>query len=186
MRAEVVILSAAALLLGACQREAGLGAASSAPTPARAPVSAPASAGPHREPGLWQMRMSIHGVATVQQREICLDQEAEPKVALWGGQAKSRCSRDQADAQPDGSYRIAASCDQGAGGHVEVSGSMTGDAAKAYAVHIQRTTTRAADPMDDGRMEITTEFRRLGPCRPGQAGGDLESYGARVNVLAPG
>jgi hypothetical protein len=131
------------------------------------------------------MRMKIAGVATVQERKICLDAKAEPKIALWGAQARARCSRDRVEAQPHGWVKITASCDQGSGGQVEVTGSLTGDPAKAYTVHIQRTATGAADPMDDGRLLITTEFRRLGPCKPGQAGGDMESYGTTVNVLAP-
>jgi hypothetical protein len=166
MRAGILTSSALALLLCAAP-------AICAPEP------------PHREPGLWEMRMSIHGVATVQKREICLDKEAEPKIALWGGQAKSRCARDSVEAQPDGSFKIAASCSQGAGGHVEVTGTLTGDTAKAYKVHIVRTTTGAAVWMDNGRLEITTEFRRIGACRPGQKGGDVDAYGKRINLLAP-
>lgn len=184
MRTRIVTTGAVALLLCACQNNNGAGGAPNSPAGQTA-ASAPGGSALHRQPGLWQMRVSIQDGGVVQTREICLDAGAEPKVALWGAQAKSRCSRDSVEAQPDGSFTISASCDQGALGRVEVSGSMTGDPAKAYSVHIRKVTTGAANYDDNGSLEINTEFSRIGPCRPGQAGGELEVNGTRRNVLAP-
>jgi hypothetical protein len=77
--------------------------------------------------------------------------------------------------QPDGSIKIAGSCDLPNGGHSETTGVVTGDFATHYAVTMTNTISDTGTPMD-GAHTIKMDAKYLGACPAGvEAGAMLDA-----------
>jgi hypothetical protein len=174
------------LLLSACgQQEGATPAAPSNQASASAPVPAPPP-GPHRRPGLWELRTSTEGVDGVERTRICLDQGSDPQIALWGAQATHGCNHSEVERLPDGSWRFRASCWLGSGGQLSTSGVASGDLANRYVVRAEASRSAAEAPQMNRTVRVTTEAQRIGNCPAGWSGGDMETGPMRINALQVG
>jgi len=170
----------ALVCLAACSKPASTaGAASSAPaaTPA-APASGPLTAEtmPHRKPGLWRQSMVMEGVNTPMPTvDMCLDAVSEAKMSMFGqNMRKGHCEREQINRNLDGSMSFDSSCDFGPGGKTVSHGTLTGDFNSGYKLMLE--SSHGTGPAT--KMTLTSTW--MGPCAPGQKGGDVIMPGGRV------
>ncbi|HYE42250.1 MAG TPA: DUF3617 family protein, partial [Caulobacteraceae bacterium] len=105
---------------------------------------------------------------------VCLDEETESRMAIWGGQVTNdMCSQNRVSRKPDGSIEFSSVCDMGSGGRTTSQGTATGDLTSNYVVKVQSTTTGATVPQMNRSSNMTIASRRVGACEPGQKGGDM-------------
>ncbi len=177
--ATVALVVALTLTAAACNRDQATDEPSDAarpPAPAQtAPAAGDADDMPRRKAGLWEMTMSIEGedMAPVVTR-VCLDDATESRMSLWGGQMTDEmCQKNEVTRGPDGSVRFSSVCNMGSGGVTRTTGTATGDLTTNYVVRIQSTTSGAQLPQMNRDTRSTIASRRVGPCEPGQKGGDM-------------
>jgi hypothetical protein len=178
--------------LAACNRQAqtpsGAPAASGGPAASSAAASAapPAEpAKPRRKPGLWEQHLSLGGTDMVQTSQICIDDATEQKLSMFGAQVnRQMCKTYQLMRKLDGSWAFSSVCSMGSGGTVTTAGTVTGDFATAYKVRSETTTTGAVVPQMNGDRKVDIDAAWMGPCKPGQKGGDMIlPNGMKVNLL---
>ena len=186
------VVGLTALGLAACGKPApapssapasGAPAASSAAASA-APVGA-VPAKPRRKPGLWEQHLSEGGTDTVQTSQVCIDDATEQKLSMAGAQpSRESCKTYQLTRKPDGSWAFSSVCNLGSGGVVTTAGTVTGDFATAYKVRSETTTKGAAVAHMNGDRKVDIDAAWMGPCKPGQKGGDMVlPNGMKVNLL---
>jgi hypothetical protein len=173
MTRAIACLALSALALAACSKKAEDAATSNA-TPAAAPAAALKP-----QVGLWeavtQMQMPVAGAPAMKMSmQVCID-EASLRDDGWvqGGQQQSvdgtECSR--AVTPAPGGYSVKTTCTAKGGGVTNIDSHITGDFKTRYSmantIHVQGgpAQAQAAD------IRSTGEFRYLGPCPAGQAGG---------------
>jgi hypothetical protein len=185
-----------ALGLAACGRHPGAAnsapasgapAASSAASKAAPNAAAPAAlpAKPRRKPGLWEQHLSLGGTDMVQTSQICIDDVTEQKLSMFGAQInRQNCKTYQLMRKTDGSWAFSSVCNMGSGGTVTTAGTVTGDFATAYKVRSDTTTVGAVVPQMNGDRKVDIDAAWMGPCKPGQKGGDMVlPNGMKVNLL---
>ncbi len=174
--------------LAACNKS-GSTAGSSA-----AAGAAPAAAGPltvnqipQRKPGLWTQNMVMDraptGAGAIQ---LCVDAASEAKMNLAAQNiAGAKCATPQFSRALDGSITFTNSCDMGANGKIQTTGTIKGDFNSGYVATIATTTTGAPMAAMNGAHTMVVNATWTGPCAPGQTGGDMILPGGmKVNGMA--
>jgi hypothetical protein len=166
-------------------------AACSKPAPANATASAsgPLTANqmPHRKPGLWRQVMTMDGTAPAGPgMQLCVDEASEAKMSAFAQRIPGggHCPPAQFARNLDGSMSFAESCDNGANGKSATSGVIRGDFNSGYTeeMDMQYSGSPVASLNGAHKMIITATW--LGPCAPGQKGGDLIlANGMKRNIL---
>ena len=186
---RVLLMMSAAVALAACQKSPGTSAAS-APGASPAPVSADGV--PHRRAGLWQQTISREGqqggvMSAMGSMKLCVDAASEARSAVLGhvndaGRlAGKHCNAPSVSRGLGGGYTFTSTCAMGGTGTVTSKGSITGDMATAYHVHVE-TDVAGGDYAMNGHHVMDLDGKWLGPCPEGMSGGDLElANGMRIN-----
>jgi len=144
--------------------------------------AAPAQAAelPSRKPGLWEVKMSIDGrnapPQTVQQ---CIDASTDPMMQSSAGPYSPAICPTR-DVQTSGdSITIDSSCTFG-GKPATAHAVMTGSLDSTYSM----TVTAQNEDLPGGKMTMTIQAQRLGPCAADQKPGDMIfSNGMKINIL---
>jgi hypothetical protein len=190
------LIAAALVALAACSKPAPTAAApgsapaaapGSAPGPASAPGPLTVNQFPHRKPGLWRQVMTVDGAAPAGPgMQLCVDEASEAKMSavaqrMPGG---AHCPPAQFTRNLDGSISFTESCDTGANGKSASTGTIKGDMNAGYTEEIdsQYSGSPVAALNGDHKMTITATW--VGPCGPGQRGGDMiMANGFKRNML---
>jgi len=184
-----VALGAAFLPLAACNKPAATGAApaqTAAATAPAAPAAGPLTPEtlPHRKPGLWRQTMAMEGMnRELPSTEFCTDAASETKMSLMGQQmSKDHCDTPQFSRNLDGSITFTSSCDTGAG-KATSKGTLSGDFNSSYKMEIE-TDMGGGPSAARGPRKMTMTATWIGPCEPGQKGGDMILPGGqKINML---
>jgi hypothetical protein len=135
---------------------------------------------PRRKSGLWEMKMSMAGMKTpMNAMQTCIDQASDDLMQSNAQRATSKnCTR--SDVKRDGDrVLIHSECTMDKMKTVS-DAVFSGNFDSGYRGDI----TTHYDPPVAGReqMQMTIEARWLGPCKPGQKGGDIMINGMTVNA----
>jgi hypothetical protein len=130
--------------------------------------------GPMRRPGLWEMKMQAEGSEGRNfAMQVCVDPNFERSHGVFNGgpmAGHSSGERDNCSAKEfhpiPGGMAFHSVCAAN-GGTVVTDGTSTGDYQSHY--HVDVTTRHAPG----GVRHMTMDGRWVGPCAPGQAGGDM-------------
>ncbi len=130
---------------------------------------------PHQKPGLWQSETTVAGQHVSSQS--CIDAASEAKMSAIGSQVSRRkCPSQQLTHNPDGSWRNVSTCELRPGVKTTTRTDVTGDYNSKF------TMVMRSPP--DAAPEMTIVMTWIGPCKPGQRGGDvILSNGTKMNVL---
>lgn len=129
---------------------------------------------PARKPGLWEMTMKYEGAGSPSPPQIsqqCIDAATDKEMNAYGGNmSREMCSKQ--DIQKVGEKIIADwTCQIGAmriTTHAEYSGSFD----SAYTVNATSIIT-GAPASANGKSNMITEVRWMGPCKSDQVPGDM-------------
>jgi hypothetical protein len=132
-----------------------------------------AGEGPMRRPGLWEMKMMAEGEQGRDfAMQVCVDPTFEQSHGVFsrpmgahGDAYRENCSVREFHPIPGGIAFHSVCVSNGA--TVATEGRSTGDYQSHY--HVDVTTRRTPG----GEQHMTMDGRWLGPCAPGQAGGDM-------------
>lgn len=153
-------------------------------------IPAGAASLPMHKPGLWQQTMTQDGTANPNaSSQVCYDPSSEAKITAMGDQFSSKnCPSRQVARNPDGSWSIKGTCAFQAGWKTTSRATLSGDFSTRLTTTIDATTVGAPAPAMNGAHHTVLVQTRLGPCKPGQKGGDvIMNDGSKMNMLdAPG
>ncbi len=188
--APALIAAAALVALAGCSKPAPTAAApGSAPAAASASAPGPLTVNqfPHRKPGLWRQVMTIDGAAPAGPgMQLCVDEASEAKMSavaqrMPGG---AHCPPAQFTRNLDGSIGFTESCDTGANGKSASSGTIKGDMNAGYTEEIDSQYSGSPVAALNGAHKMTITATWVGPCGPGQRGGDMiMANGFKRNML---
>lgn len=188
-----LLAGAAILSLSSCNKAAPAGGASAqtasaAPAAPSGPIPLTADSMPHRKPGLWRQTMEMEGAPqNLPAAEFCTDAASETKMSLMGQQmSRGHCDAPRFARNADGSISFTSACDMGPEGKTTSSGTVTGDFNSAYKMAIDVTQTGAPVAAANGEHKMTMSATWLGPCAPGQKGGDIILPGGRTMNMTSG
>jgi hypothetical protein len=174
--------------LAACSRSGSTASdASSLASNAAAPASGPLTADqiPHRKPGLWKQTIAMDGAPGRGFTQLCVEANSEAKMSVAAQSvAGAHCVTPRFTRNLDGTLSFTGSCDMGANGKVQSTGTLKGDFNSGYTATITSTTSGSpvADMNGAHTMVITATW--IGPCAPGQVGGDMIlANGMTINPL---
>ncbi len=140
---------------------------------------------PHRKPGLWRQSVVVEGANTpLPDVQACSDAVSETKLNLLG-QHRSRdlCQDQNFSRDPDGSIGFSVRCDLGPKGVTVSTGAIKGDFGSRYQIAMDSKTTGAKPDALNTEHKIAITATWIGPCRPGQRGGDLVlADGGSINL----
>ena len=184
----IMTVGAASLVLAGCGRQQMSKNDIQMPTTAKAqgPEAAPAPPTlPQRRLGLW--KQTVVGAGATQVSRVCLDENAEAKLAIWGSQTGNNICVEQ-EVRPFASgWAFHSRCDMNSAGTVVSEGVATGDFNSKYAVEIQSTTTGATAAHMNGAHKISIQAQWQGSCPAGMAPGDMQlPNGVKINMLRLG
>jgi hypothetical protein len=169
--------------LVACNKPA---AAPGGATPS--PSAAPAASGPlsvqampHRKPGLWRNAIAIEGdEKAAVMSDVCLDQASEAKQ--WERDQRTStasCPSRRFSRNLDGSISFNITCEPGPNSKTVTTGTVSDTSYKA----VIATTMGGPSKPAGGAHKMTLTSTWIGPCAPGQKGGDvIMANGKKVNL----
>jgi hypothetical protein len=141
---------------------------------------------PLHRPGLWQMTMTQDGVTDPKATsQICYDAASESKMKAQS--SNDNCNAQQIAHNPDGSWTMSGTCEV-MGMKATSRATLVGNFDSKITVTVDGTMTIEAATAG-ARPAIVTHrmvavYTRLGPCQPGQRGGDVIKYdGSKMNLL---
>ncbi len=141
---------------------------------------------PLHKPGLWQQTMTLDGVANPNaSSQVCYDPASEVKIAAMGDQFSNKnCPSKQVTHNPDGSWSMSGTCNFQQGWKTTSHATLSGDFNSEITTTIDATTVGApAGPMNGAHHTVLMQTW-LGPCKPGQRGGDvIMEDGSKMNML---
>jgi hypothetical protein len=154
--------------------------------PAATPGAA-ASQIPHRKPGLWHQVMTMDGASPAGPgMRLCVDETSEAKMSAFAQRmpGAAHCPPAQFTHNFDGSMSISESCDAGAQGKSVTTGVIKGDFNSGYTEEMDMHYSGSPVAAVNGEHKMTIIATWLGPCAPGQRGGDLIlANGMKRNLL---
>ena len=142
----ILLISAAALVLAACQKTSSTPAA--AKTNSVGGQSAFATTFPHRRAGLWEQSVSTDGKPAIMgAMKVCVDAASEAQASLFGqkagGAEKSACGAPTVGRALNGDLTFASTCPLGDGATIVTKGTAAGDFSGAYTIHLESDVTGA-------------------------------------------
>jgi hypothetical protein len=173
----------ALISLAACGKPApGAGGSSSAAGAGAPAASGPVSvsAFPARKAGLWQQVIAMDGPATGPGFKVCIDAASDAKMSALRHTPGAKCSPAQMTRNLDGSIGVAETCDMGASGKSSTTGVIKGDFNSSYTVTMDSQISGSPMAQMNGEHKMTITATWLGPCAPGQKGGDMIFPGGMV------
>jgi hypothetical protein len=120
--------------------------------------------------------------------QACTDAASEAKLNLLGQhRSKDLCQSQDFARNPDGSITFTVSCDLGPRvGKTVSTGTITGNFDAKYQVAMDSKTTGAPLPQLNAERKMIMTATWIGPCAPGQRGGDvIEPDGHKFNLTDP-
>ena len=185
MRVLVTSLLAGAAIasLAACSKPAP-GVTATGAAPAARPLALQDM--PHRKAGLWRQTMHIEGVnQTLPAIEACSDEASETKLNLLGQhKSKDLCPTQDFSRDPDGTIHFSVRCDLGPHGQTASTGAISGDFGSHYRIAMDSKTTGAPVAQMNVERKMVIDATWIGPCAPGQKGGDMiMADGRTVNLI---
>jgi hypothetical protein len=176
----ILLIGAAALALGACQKSSDAG--SGQQTAAATPAETPALGAPHRRAGLWEQDITRDGKAMAMGgMKICVDDAMEAKAAMFKsvgpvGQPGegSNCTHAGPNRGLDGSWTFSANCKMPDGMTEASSGKISGDFNSTYHLELTSQTSGASFAPMNGQHTMVLDGKWLGPCPAGMSGGDMQ------------
>ena len=181
MRA-VAIVCMGALALAACQKKSEEAAKTGEGTQASAAAPAAAPAGPpRRKPGLWVQTINAEGMT--QETKLCLDEEVEKKMTLWGQKMGDQVCAKNEVTPTAGGWKVESECDFGEAGKNVTSGTVTGDFNTKYVMKLTTTTTGAKMIQANGTQSMEMTGAWQGACPADMKPGDmLLPGGMKMNI----
>jgi hypothetical protein len=151
----------------------------SAATAASGPVSIQQM--PHRKPGLWRNTIAIEGDnKAAAMSDVCLDQASEAKQ--WARDQRTstaKCPSRQFSRNLDGSISFNITCEPGPNSKTVTIGTVSDTSYKAAIT----TTMGGPSKPAGGARKMTLTSTWIGPCAPGQKGGDvMMANGKKLNL----
>jgi hypothetical protein len=149
-------------------------------------VVAAAPSLPLHRAGLWQQTMTQDGTPNPNATsQICYDPASEVKISAMGDQFSSKnCPTKQIVHNSDGSWTMSGTCTFQQGWKTASRATLTGDFGTEITTTIDATTTGAPAPAMNGAHHTVLVQTWLGPCKPGQRGGDITTEdGSKMNML---
>ncbi|MGA9796918.1 MAG: DUF3617 family protein [Rhizomicrobium sp.] len=138
---------------------------------AAAAAQAPEPVMPHHKPGLWQDEIVKAGKTTSMQQ--CFDETSEAQLDKID---RDKCSDRHTVHNADGSWTTSATCKIFLFIERSERSEISGD--------FQSRLKIVSYKLPDNTLEATTTTKWLGPCKPGQKGGDIIlSTGTTINLL---
>jgi hypothetical protein len=139
---------------------------------------APAAELPSRKPGLWEVRMSVEN-RPAQVIQQCIDATTDQMMQSSAGPYDAAACPKR-DVQASGnSITIDSTCTIG-GKTATARAVITGSLDSAYSM----TVTSQGEDLAGGKMVMTIEAERLGPCAADQKPGDMiMGNGVKMNIL---
>lgn len=131
---------------------------------------------PHQKVGLWRNKITVAG--RTMENQSCVDAASEARTSAFSKEAakNGKCGDRQITHNADGSWTSVATCERRPGVKRTTRTDITGDFNSKIAITL-RTPPTAAPSM-------TMEATWIGPCKPGQRGGDvIMSDGTKMNLL---
>ena len=177
----IIVLAASMMALTACHRPVDR-------TPAPGPPGLSLSRPPVRKAGFWEQTLTRDGVAPglslMGKVRLCVDAASQAKLSLFGDRlGKGSCRGRSLSRGPDGLVSFAATCDMGIAGVATSTGTLSGDLASAYRLHVESDVAGASLAALNGRHVTDIAATRLGPCPAGLVPGDvLLANGMKINV----
>jgi len=179
----ILLVTAAALALGACDKTGGAktgdGAAASTPVSTAAGYSLP-----KRRAGLWEQVIVLDGKPeSMGKFSECIgaSTHAKPRV-FGGGTAKMMDCQRSVSRGLDGSYAYSSTCNLGQGGKMTAKESETGDFSSNYKIVRQSDTTGAASAAMNGHHVMEIDATYAGACPAGMTPGDISVNGTIMNI----
>jgi hypothetical protein len=132
---------------------------------------------PHQKPGLWQNEITMAG--RTMSNQSCVDAASEARTSSFSKEVSknSKCSHREITHNPDGSWTSVSTCERRPGVTRITRTDVSGDFNSKVVIAL-RSPPSAAKP------EMTMEATWIGPCKPGQKGGDvIMSDGTKMNLL---
>jgi hypothetical protein len=185
------LVGAALVALCACNKPAPANATTAAAAPAATATGAPGPLAPgqmpHRKPGLWRQVMTMDGAAPAGPgMQLCIDDASEARMSAFAQRmpGAGHCPPAQFTRNLDGTVSFSESCDTGANGKAATTGVIKGDFNSGYTetMDTQYSGSPVAQLNGEHKMIITATW--LGPCAPGQKGGDIiMANGMKRNIF---
>jgi hypothetical protein len=168
-----LLIGAAALPLAACER------------PGAEKTERVIPETPTRKPGLWKQTTSVEGLGSVPAVSICLDADADKKLAWWAQQGvRGNCEENEISKAADGSWTFSSFCQSPEGIRTATKGTATGDFQTSYQVKAQSTTSGAPLPDMNGTHAVTIDSVWSGECPSNMKPGDMQlPDGNLVNLI---
>jgi len=135
---------------------------------------------PSRKPGLWEVKMSIENRNTpAQVIQQCIDASTDQMMQSSAGPfSPAACPKRDVQTSED-SVTIDSACSMG-GKPATAHAFITGSFDSAYTM----TVTAQGNDLPGGKMIMTLDGKRLGPCAADQQPGDMIfSNGMKINIL---
>src|SRR5277367_6363468 len=119
---------------------------------------------PHQKPGLWQNDMVVAGQHVSNQS--CVDAASEAQNSAFSAEVSKnrKCQHREITHNPDGSWTSVSTCESRPGVMRTSRADVSGD------LNSKITLTMRSPP--DAPPEMTMTSTWIGPCKPGQKGGD--------------
>ena len=141
--------------------------------------SANADTYPHQRLGLWNSTMTSSGRSMSVKSCVDAASEAQANVLSQSVRKNAMCQSLGISHNPDGSWTSSTSCEFRKGVKTVTRTDVTGD----FKSHVKFVI----HAMPSNKVETTMDMTWLGPCLPGQKGGDvIKSDGRVMNTLAVG
>ena len=123
---------------------------------------------PKRKPGLWELRTQVQGMPEATTIQMCIDAQTDNLIQRRAND-KERCSTMDVQRGP-GKATIHAVC-KAESSTVTMDGVYTGDFSSSYRSEMKMHYDPPMHGMSESHM--SQEAKWLGPCKPGQKGGDV-------------
>lgn len=176
---SLVLMSAAALALGACDRSAGTAPddAAEGATPAAADAPAVTGAAPIIRAGFWSVETTDEGVATTS--TMCIDEAVQQRMSVFGSSLTAAwCGNTTISRRALGGWTSHADCSPLEGTDMDIDMTITGDMRSRFRNEMVITTNGEAE------APTISEGRYVGPCPAGMVPGDIvDENGETANML---
>lgn len=139
-------------------------------------MAAVAQVAPHQRPGLWQSDMVMVGRHF--STKSCVDAVSEARTSAFSADIRKndKCRQRQITHNPDGSWTSVSTCEFRPGAERTTRADVRGDFNSRISMTMRSPPTAAPE------MTMTSTW--LGPCGPGQRGGDvMMSNGTKYNLM---
>jgi hypothetical protein len=139
-------------------------------------AAAAAQDAPHQKPGLWQNDIVMAG--RQMSNQSCVDAASEARTSAFSAEISqnSKCQPRHVTHNPNGSWTSVSTCEFRPGMPKTSRSDVSGD------FNSKVTITLRSPP--DAPPEMTMTSTWVGPCKPGQKGGDvIMSDGTKMNPL---